>query len=222
VILDSRYFGSFVRGDLDEFSDVDVLAVTQSWSQADERELLSQLPKDLRSRASIAWYSPSKLQEMIRGGDLFAWHLYQESEPTGIHPDWLSSVFPPAPYTQAKQTVGVFNDLLRSIGEELSGETASDIYEAGLLFSAARNIAMAASSRSTAGLQFSRFSPYRLPEVPLSNWLEIDTYKRLIAARFAGQRGNREPKILHNELISAHRAISGWVRDVQRELFKGD
>jgi len=77
-------FGSATRNDLDELSDLDVLAlVVDGGGTVPEQDILSLLPPESRPIASISWYGFRKMSAMFQSGHLFAWHLFTESKPIG-------------------------------------------------------------------------------------------------------------------------------------------
>jgi len=218
MIIASYYFGSFVRMDHDELSDADVLAVADEWTASDESGFIRRFPREMQDKLSIAWYSPTKLRSMFSAGDLFAWHLFKESKPTGFHVNWLEGLFPPAAYTGAKRTSEIFSELLGQIVTEIEEDDFLPIYEAGLLYSVARNIAMACSWHSAGGLNFSRWAPYRLPEATLAEFLPRALYDKLAWARLAGLRGIIGPTLCHEQVRTAALGIIDWNSNVQRKL----
>jgi hypothetical protein len=216
MIMETRFFGSFVRGDDDSDSDIDLLVVCDEWSDTLEIDLIALFPPNRRQRLSPAWYGPAKLTSMFADGDLFAWHLFKESRSTGLHGDFLAALFPPAPYTGALETVRIFETLLREVAEEVRSSELLVTYEAGLLYSAARNIAMAASWHSKGGLNFSRNSPYSLSGASLSPFVPQALYDKLVSARISGQRGGESPFISTDDLAAALTGIENWIVDVRR------
>lgn len=170
-------FGSVLSGDVDSGSDVDVLAIVN------DETAYRHLPRD--------WsvYTRTRLEELFKRGTLFAWHLYQGSKLiyASGHTGTLSELGAPAEYKDAALEIAALTEMAReAVGEILSG-TASMIYEHGLLFLAARDIAMAASSYLNGEFDFSRHCALRLRDTPLPFLCE--EYAFLMACRRATTRG---------------------------------
>jgi hypothetical protein len=216
-----RYFGSFVRGELDKHSDCDLLVVLQNVADGDERRLLDRIPPALSIVASVSWYSPQKIYEMFRRGDLFAWHLHLESRKVALssEKDLIDDLGKPAEYVQAFETYSTFAQLLMSAEEQLNHELCSTVYEAGLLYVSIRNIAMALSWYTPGGLSFSRYSPKILSNrmgvaFPLSD-VEFQT---LVECRLSTQRGISTPEPSRATLLRQWSLLKGWAHEVGSKL----
>jgi Nucleotidyltransferase domain len=82
-LLGAYVFGSIGRGDQDNLSDLDVLAVVKNGSgKIAESKIASYVPAQFGPlKLSISWYGGDRLRQMFRNGELFAWHLYRETIP---------------------------------------------------------------------------------------------------------------------------------------------
>ena len=82
-----RIFGSRTRGDHDEYSDLDIIVVSEGLNMLKREEIKNYLEKRFHCDVSISWYSKIKLNKYFTEGHLFAWHLYLESKPIEGLPD---------------------------------------------------------------------------------------------------------------------------------------
>jgi hypothetical protein len=169
-------FGSLVRGEVGSTSDVDVLVV----------------PVGLKPCADYprAWstYSRQSLQTYHSAGRLFAWHLWLEAKCvfTPLSRAWLHSLGPPAPYASWEDDIDELAALLAQSIEQLRAGTSSPIFEAGVVYTALRDIAMSASFSLLASPSFSARAPYLLPiECPVPE----RTYRQAMLARHSSTRG---------------------------------
>jgi len=109
-------FGSPARGDADERSDIDVLAVVRSGSGTSTTEnVLALVPAHLRGRPpTIAWYGAGRIAEMFRQGHLFAWHLFYEGIPLYERDSFLQTLGSPTPYQDGWADIEAFRSILRA------------------------------------------------------------------------------------------------------------
>ncbi len=189
VIIDVRLFGSAVRGDFDKKSDVDILVVTDA-GRPDMKALESPLFDQFETNVDVSIYSINRLQMMFSEGHMFSWHLYQESRRLEYDGTVDSMVLlgKPNPYRSARKDISELLDLLKTIKDE-AANTLSLIFEAGLLYVCARNIALSASWHTGDGLKFGRNSPFELTLGKLTFPLSRADYDILVACRHASTRG---------------------------------
>lgn len=208
-------FGSAARGDCDQSSDVDVLAVYDEQPDSPLRnKVLSAVRAKLGNRVTLAEYTSRRLREMFDCGHLFSWHLYQEAKPLQM-PDLLakqSYEFEcPAPYMSSIEDAQRFVGLLSSVRTELQNESCSLVHEAGLVYLALRNIAMSLSMGLQDKADFARSSPLTL-SVSLAIPAPCSTleFEVLVAARHASQRGLPSPKLDWERLSNLLDRSLGW------------
>lgn len=185
-----RLFGSAARGDADSHSDIDVLVVQRR-----------RLPEVLRSkiqhelvpygdRVSISWYSESSITRIFDEGHLFATHLVKESVRLLGSSDFIDRLGVPRPYSDGLQDLEGFQMILEGVTPSLTATPKNAIFEAGLLYVCARNIAMIASAHLPAGPFFGRNSPFDLAkETGIKFPLTKHQHRSNMLARTAGQRG---------------------------------
>lgn len=217
-------FGSAARGDPDEASDIDVIAIYGSEVNAARRnQLQSALGLRFGERLALAEYSLKRIHEMFNEGHLFAWHLFREAKRLAITDFGASATyfFPkPSPYASGREDALRFIALLRSCYRHLiEGGASSEVYEAGLVYLALRNIAMSLSSSCFAQPDFTRYSPDHLSSVlgipPPCSRLVYDT---LISARHSSQRGLAAPVIGLEDLQATVKQCLSWAELVLEEV----
>lgn len=209
-------FGSDARGDLDEASDIDVLAIYPCEVQEDFRNLVRlTLSGNLGARVALAEYSRARIEEMFQEGHLFAWHLFLEAKRLPIaelEVDCSYSFPSPTPYTAGEGDALRFMTLLRSVSARLAEERiGSEIHEAGLIYLSLRNIAMSLSYSCSPQPDFSRYSPYSLSTaLGIRFPCEKLIYDALVKARHSSQRGMPAPSIAVEELKMTVMQCCNW------------
>lgn len=126
-------YGSHSRGDADQYSDVDVLIVTDN--KTDEVQIDELL--QISGKPSISRYQWQEIDEMAKCGSLFLRHLDLEGRPifesesaAGRLRRSLSQL---GPYTHTLRDLRGFNVVLHDIAESLSSRHASLIFELSTL-----------------------------------------------------------------------------------------
>ncbi len=197
-------FGSMTRGEVSSSSDADVLVI-QDISE----------PKLLPPSWSV--YSKKTIEGYFADGRLFAWHLHLEA--VRVYPrsgvGFLAELGKPAPYSSLAADLADLRLLLANSLSELENDSPSSVYELGIVHTAIRDIAMAASWTMLEKPSFSRYAPYELPIVcPLP----IPIYEIAMRARHASTRGAEMPRDV-DIAVSYFKAnpILEWVESVRSE-----
>ena len=198
-------FGSAIRGEVSPTSDIDVLVIPMQGS---------------RSGYPASWsvYSPEIIETYFRKGRLFAWHLQLEAQ--RIFPikgkSYLESLGVPAPYTSAQSDISDLEGMLAEAITEIRSGTNSLIYELGIVYTAIRDISMAASWCLLDKPSFSKYAPYILPTAcPLP----IDAYCGAMLARHQATRGAVcpiDPGRVTSQLLMT--PVIEWVNDLRRAI----
>ena len=191
-LLSLRLYGSFSRGDYDELSDVDVLAVYGKRPSENVRNTVrQQLAKIFTGKVDLAEYSGPRIEEFYKNGHLFAWHLHAESKNLAAGRDsFFEALGAPAPYKAAHSDALGFLELLRTSREEANKAGVSFVYEAGLMYLASRNVAICASYWLNERPDFSRHAMYNVCErLSIEPQVARADYEGLIRCRFASIRG---------------------------------
>lgn len=198
-------FGSAVRGEVSSTSDIDVLVIPTQGARAEYP-------------ASWSLYSPEIIESYFREGRLFAWHLHLEAQ--RIFPlegeSYLERLGAPAPYTSAQSDISDLECLLAESLMEIRSGTNSLIFELGIVYTAIRDIAMAASWFLLEKPSFSRYTPYILP-VPCP--LPIDAYRGAMLARHQATRGTVypfDPGAVSAQLLAS--PVLEWVNNLRRAI----
>lgn len=211
-------FGSVTRNDLDELSDVDVLAlVLDGGGTVPEQEIVSQLPLELQPKASISWYGVQKMSEMFQSGHLFAWHLFLESTPILGWGHLSERLGKPAIYQTALEDIDGLIELLHSSRAQFLNQSPNTIYELGLLYLVARNIAMSASWHLLTVTRFDRYSPFAIANTKFP--LKLREYEILLKCRMASQRGiSFSPAIKLPWAIMVCDELLNWAAKIRRKV----
>ncbi|MGO8943325.1 MAG: nucleotidyltransferase domain-containing protein [Syntrophobacteraceae bacterium] len=199
-------FGSVTSGTVDPGSDVDVLALLNENMDG------KHFPKD--------WsvYTRAKIRELYARGTLFSWHLFEHA--VLVYPretaGFLKSIGMPAPYTCAAEEIGALKILAQEASYELHRGTPSAIYEFGILYVSARDIAMAASCHLLGRFTFSRFAPFDLPDTPFP--LESSEYRFLMDCRRASIRGRPQPvcALVEAAVLAKRDRLLRWCERIER------
>ena len=154
---------------------------------------------------------------MFKQGDLFAWHLFLESKSLGPYGDLQSIFDKPAEYTTAAADIIELNDILTGVESELAKARKNSVFEMGVLYVCARNIAMSASSKLCPVPDFGRYSPFKLP-IPFP--LTTDRYEMAMSCRMASQRGQPPPLIEVEAVEEMQRELVGWSQLVLGEVLE--
>ena len=212
-MFSSYLFGSSARGDSSRYSDIDILVVCENSDDIDMHNfklstgvMNNYLPLD------YSFYSENRLRKMYDQGDLFAWHLYMEA--TFIEGDFdrLTNLGKPNPYVGFEQDAVPLLDLLLSIKKSVKESSMNLIYEAGLAYVCARNIAMSASYFSKKGVSFNVYAPLTLSTYHNPFPLNQDQYDSLRQARLASTRGMPSPEITIVDLYEYIESLINWAQ----------
>ncbi|OQR31015.1 hypothetical protein BWR59_16015 [Pseudomonas sp. Bc-h] len=173
-------FGSVCRGEIDQGSDVDMLACVSD----------DACPID-GQQYSI--YTYDKLRELWLSGNPFVWHLHLESKLvfSSDGRDFLAELGAPQKYINIESDLEKFTELFNSSSIALSNSLDNAIFNISCVFLAVRNAAMCYSLH-VGQPEFSRRSALNITPA-----LEIphEIYSTLIRARLLSSRG-------HGTLIS--------------------
>lgn len=168
-------FGSVCRGEIDKYSDIDLLAITDG-----EDTGLTTLKYSI--------YSYSKIQELWKVGNAFAWHLFYESKLlfSSNKLDYLKELGQPSIYTDGLSDCNKFFHIFQSALKSLKFSNHSQIYDLSIVFLAVRNFSTCYSLSIGTPL-FSRNSAKLLNK----NSLPVDnmTYNIFERARILSTRG---------------------------------
>jgi hypothetical protein len=169
-------FGSLCRGEIDELSDVDLLACVETQEEA--RQIDSR-------RFSI--YTHDRIRALWNEGNPFAWHLRLESRLlfTSDGKDFLQELDAPNAYANAEQDCAKFRLLFEESHRALRSTPDSKVFHLSCIYLATRNFATCYSFTRGRPI-FSRLSPLQL-ETPVP--VSTDVFNVLVKARVLSTRG---------------------------------
>ncbi|WP_454665874.1 hypothetical protein [Acinetobacter calcoaceticus] len=167
-------FGSICRGELDQSSDIDLLACV----------LTPRLDLD-PEKFSI--YTYDRIKTLWSEGNPFAWHLYLESKMiySSDDSDFIKELGLPAEYQNSDTDCKKFKAIFLEASDSLKNSNNSVIFNLSCMFLAIRNFATCFSFRSGKPI-FSRKSPLLIENpLPISN----EAYELFSRARILSTRG---------------------------------
>lgn len=169
-------FGSICRGEVDRESDVDVLALVDSFDNRFDP-------------STFSVYSYARIAELWKQGNPFAWHLALEARLifSEDDADFIGELGCPAKYTCARVDCAKFRTLFSDAVSGLAMSPQSRVFELSTAFLAIRNIATCYSFERLDKPVFCRDSALRLGDASLT--IEDDAYAALVKARVLSTRG---------------------------------
>lgn len=203
--FDIYVFGSVVRGEVGNTSDVDLLVIPVSDFS--------------REGVPSSWsvYGRDVMGQYFQEGRLFAWHLFRQSVCVFAGGgDWMKKLGAPAPYTSARDDIISLSALLESSLSELRNGTDSIVYELGICYTAIRDIAMSASWAMKDEPDFSKYAPYQLlHKCPLP----LPDYKVGMLCRHYSTRGTVRPEGVDLSVKAFVNApLLDWAKSLERYL----
>lgn len=198
-------FGSICRGEIDKYSDVDIIAIVDSF---DER-----LDPD-----KFSIYSYNRIKELWKEGNPFAWHLYIESKIiySSNEKNFIAILGKPCEYQKGEKDCIKFYRLFESAVKAIKLETPSKTFELSNIFLSIRNFATC-YQLANGIFCFSRDSALQMEEkVPIqSNSYSILEKARILCTRGLGKTITKvELDIVKKELNS----IKIWMENTLEEL----
>ncbi|WDF65468.1 nucleotidyltransferase domain-containing protein [Flavobacterium sp. KACC 22763] len=168
-------FGSIVRGEIDQYSDTDLLLITDDTLNFIDLEKYS-------------LYTPTRIEEMYREGNPFAWHLHYESKlvySDGV--DFLKELKIPNSYKNCSLDLHKFYKLFQDSIKSIQSDKLSLVFDLAMVFLALRNFATCYSLERYEKPIFSRNSFEKLNDFPLI--LDNKIKNLLMMARISSTRG---------------------------------
>lgn len=172
-------FGSVCRGEVDTFSDIDLLALTNPGEQ----------DKTTFNQKDFSLYSYQRIEDLWSEGNPFAWHLHLESKM--IHStdgsDYLKSLGQPSEYKNGLDDCLKFYKVFKSSRTSLQESSYSEIFDLSSIFLSIRNIATCFSLATNIKNDFSRKSALNLSDNNIP--IEQSVFRSLERARILSTRG---------------------------------
>lgn len=195
-------FGSICRGEIDFYSDVDLIVISEDQSKFSKFD---------PNKFSI--YSENRLKEYWEKGNPFAWHLYKESKIIyscdGV--DLMYRWGEPSPYSTGIEDLKKFQNIFWDSVEQIELTRESFLFDIATIFLSIRNFATC-YSLANEQINFHRNSALNLGEksVPIS----AENYKILESARLLATRGVGEfpSECDSSRLIACFKSIDDWMK----------
>jgi hypothetical protein len=208
-MLELYVFGSLTAGDVDVGSDADILAIVGTGVDQEA------LPHD--------WtiYTEERILDLHGRGTLFAWHLFQDAVliyPRETDGGLIRRLGRPTCYGGAIADIDARIELGGRALNEIVRGTPSMVFELGLMYLMARDVAMAASKPMLDRFVFSRYAPFAFEKHPFP--LTRTEYRYLMGCRRASTRGVDEQHDAHQEatVLMKIGATVQWCHHIRRAL----
>lgn len=198
-------FGSIVRGEIDEFSDVDLLIL---------KDLEEKIPEIDKEKFSI--YTFQRITQLWEEGNPFSWHLFLESKClfSNNNIPFLKSLGKPKPYVNLLNDLNKFQQLFLDSKFSIESNQNSVDFDLSMIFLAIRNFASCFSLGFLKIEEFSRDTALKIGQYSIQ--INLTTYNKLKEARILATRGVGE-RITEDDLkvimIEFH-IIEKWFNDL--------
>ncbi|EAR12956.1 hypothetical protein PI23P_10020 [Polaribacter irgensii 23-P] len=208
--MDIYLFGSLCRGEIDKYSDVDLLAIIgvneNSNTQFDTQK--------------FSVYRKKRMFELWKEGNPFAWHLFEEAKLiySDNNENILANFGKPNPYTNMKLDLEKFSNLFYNSIESLKDSKHSDIFDLSMLFLSIRNFASCYSLGYLNDFNFSRKSALNLKFDKLN--ISKNSFAILERARILSTRGSGKliTDLEKKEVLKETEIISDWFQLILRKI----
>jgi len=168
-------FGSVVRGEIDKYSDIDLILISDE----------SLVDIDV-NKYSI--YTSDRIKELYKEGNPFAWHLYYESKLVySSGEDFLRNLGRPEKYINCKSDLLKFKQLFNDSVDSIKENDFSIVFDLSMIFLAIRNFATCFTLGCYERPIFSRRSFEKLSDFPLI--LDERITDLLMMSRISSTRG---------------------------------
>ena len=137
-------FGSYARGEQDQYSDIDLLVVIQDCDGEEYKRIKLQLSQELGMPLEwLSLYEMHKIQEMARQGSYFMWHIKQEGRQLYARGSFQKDILSNLPeYQNAWQDLEDYSIICKDIRSSLAEQYVDITYELSVLASIIRNTSM--------------------------------------------------------------------------------
>lgn len=169
-------FGSVIRGEIDQYSDIDLLLITdESISNIDTNK--------------YSVYTPNRIKELYIEGNPFAWHLYYESKLVFSleGEDFLKQLGKPCKYSNCKTDLIKFKTLFDDSKASIKENDFAIVFDFAMMFLALRNFATCYTLDNYERPIFSRLTFEKLNDFPLK--LDDEIKEILMMSRISSTRG---------------------------------
>ncbi len=160
-----------------------------------------------------------KIKSLFETGDLFAWHLHLESKLiAGSCLEQIVGVR--ANYKTALPDIRDLCRIASSVDRVIKSCPENSVFEMGILYVCARNIAMAASGALAKHPCFGRYSPFAIPGIDFP--IDRGMYELMIRSRMAGQRRAAPPDISPDQVLETQQNLLAWSHAIIRAVERSE
>lgn len=211
IVMHIYAFGSVCRGEIDLSSDIDLLAVVEG--------IESRLdPND------YSIYSYSRIEELWKQGNPFAWHLALESKLifSSDNIDFIYELGKPSDYVSGVDDCKKFQRVFLSACSSLEESELSVIFDFSSIFLGIRNFATCYSLAMIDTPSFSRNSAFKLGVNSLC--IEKEAYSLLEKCRILCTRGKGE-LLTQKEILKVKGSLSKideWMTSLNEKIKVGN
>ncbi|WP_180115385.1 nucleotidyltransferase domain-containing protein [Acinetobacter sp. YH12140] len=195
-------FGSICRGEIDFYSDIDLIAISDNKSDLENLD---------PNKFSI--YTVKRLKEYWEIGNPFAWHLYKESRLifSSKADDLIKRLGEPSPYKNGLEDLNKFYNIFLDSVKHIEITRDSFLFDISTIFLSVRNFATC-YSLTKGQINFQRNSALNLGKKSIQ--ISIEDYKALELARLLATRGvgTFPNEVDSSRLISCFNKIDEWMR----------
>lgn len=204
-------FGSVCRGEIDNLSDIDLLAITEGYDKRFDTAIYS-------------IYSYNRLSDLWEEGNPFAWHLASEAKIifSSDGENYLETLGSPMPYRNCLKDCEKFYNLYCASYNSICSRGSSIVFELSTIFLAVRNFATCFLLGNENIKKFSRRSALQMEGKSVN--ISPETFDTLERARILSIRGAGE-MIKKEKIISSLKElplIKNWMSELLVEVEKNE
>ncbi len=200
-------FGSLCRGDIDQDSDIDLLAIVDGHD-------------DRFDQFTYSVYSYDRILELWTEGNPFAWHLYREAKMifSSDDRDFFEDLGCPKEYLAGYTDCQRFYEIFQQAKASYLASNTSKVFDLSAMFLGMRNFATCYSLGFTEVPTFSRNSAKELGDKSIAIKAEVyDTLKqaRILCTRATGDIISDEKMV---EIEPSFSKIEKWMVNILHEI----
>jgi predicted nucleotidyltransferase len=207
-------FGSSVRGDNDDLSDIDLFVIINDCDENSFVKTKGRLADVLRIPVDwISLYRKSTVISMHKYGSYFLWHIKAEGKTIYSREGFIEEILNTLPpYTRVRNDLLEYLEICEDIRKSIAADNITLNFELSVLASLVRNTCIAFCYLH-GKLIFGRVSPIRMSQQIMGESkfpFTIQQYKDLYSFRIARIRGVIKPNV-----EASYSLIETWLNDTE-------